>query len=143
MMKLPSLANLEMRRTFFLSHPSSRLTHTHTFSIRVLFSIADIENTEDVEFDDEGNQVEAEEEPVSPVRCAVTITKPNTGALSIDCVAQNGTFQIDNISYYADGKLATELSAEADWKRRGLYVGPQVCKVSSSCHEAKTYRRLA
>lgn len=32
---------------------------------------------------------------------------------------------VDNISYYPDAKLGTELTAEADWKRRGLYIGPQ------------------
>lgn len=33
---------------------------------------------------------------------------------------------IDNISYYIDAKVGTELTAEADWKRRGYYLGPQV-----------------
>lgn len=33
---------------------------------------------------------------------------------------------VDNISFYKDSKLATELTSEADWKRRGLYIGPQV-----------------
>lgn len=33
---------------------------------------------------------------------------------------------IDNISYYNDAKVGTELTAEADWKRRGYYLGPQV-----------------
>jgi complement component 1 Q subcomponent-binding protein len=40
-------------------------------------------------------------------------------------MCQEGTFIVDNISFYADGKLGTELTAEADWKRRGLYIGPQ------------------
>jgi len=35
-------------------------------------------------------------------------------------------FTISNISYYADGKLATDMSSEADWKRQGLYMGPAV-----------------
>ena len=33
---------------------------------------------------------------------------------------------VDNISFYKESKLATELTSEADWKRRGLYIGPQV-----------------
>ena len=41
-------------------------------------------------------------------------------------MAQEGLFVIENISFYADGKLGTEMTAEADWKRRGLYIGPQV-----------------
>lgn len=48
------------------------------------------------------------------------------GALAIDMVCQEGHFIVDNISYYKDGKLGTDLTAEADWKRRGLYIGPQV-----------------
>jgi complement component 1 Q subcomponent-binding protein len=47
------------------------------------------------------------------------------GAMSIDAVCQEGTFVVENVSFYKDSKLATELTAEADWKRRGLYIGPQ------------------
>lgn len=49
------------------------------------------------------------------------------GALSVDMVCQEGNFIIENVTYYNDAKLGTELSAEADWGRRGLYMGPQVC----------------
>lgn len=48
------------------------------------------------------------------------------GALSIDAMCQDGGFAMDNIAFYSDARLATELTAEADWKRRGLYIGPQV-----------------
>ena len=41
-------------------------------------------------------------------------------------MCQDGSFITDNISFYADAKTGTELTAEADWKRRGLYIGPQV-----------------
>jgi hypothetical protein len=41
-------------------------------------------------------------------------------------MCQEGTFIADNISFYKDASLGTELTAEADWKRRGLYIGPQV-----------------
>lgn len=37
---------------------------------------------------------------------------------------------VDAISFYKDAKIGTELSAEADWKRRGLYIGPQVSSLS-------------
>jgi len=46
--------------------------------------------------------------------------------MSVDAVCQEGVFVLDNVSFYKDGKLATDLTAEADWKRRGLYIGPQV-----------------
>jgi complement component 1 Q subcomponent-binding protein len=55
------------------------------------------------------------------------------GALSIDTMCQDGAFMIENISYYRDGKIATELSAEADWQRRGLYIGPQVSRHYFAC----------
>ena len=32
---------------------------------------------------------------------------------------------MQNISFYKDAALATGLTAEADWSRRGLYIGPQ------------------
>ena len=32
---------------------------------------------------------------------------------------------IENITFYRDDALATELTADADWTRRGLYIGPQ------------------
>lgn len=50
-----------------------------------------------------------------------------SGALSIDAVCQEGAFVVENLSFYNDSKLATDLTAEADWKRRGLYIGPEVC----------------
>jgi len=60
------------------------------------------------------------------VRCSISITKDaGPGALTFDAMAQEGLFVIENISFYADGKLGTEMTAEADWKRRGLYIGPQ------------------
>jgi complement component 1 Q subcomponent-binding protein len=41
-------------------------------------------------------------------------------------LCQDGTFSIENLSFYDDAKTGTELTAEADWNRRGLYIGPQV-----------------
>jgi complement component 1 Q subcomponent-binding protein len=48
------------------------------------------------------------------------------GALNIDTMCQDGAFVIDNASFYPDTQLGLELTADADWKRRGLYIGPQV-----------------
>ncbi|KAL1917086.1 uncharacterized protein VTP21DRAFT_5284 [Calcarisporiella thermophila] len=96
--------------------------------IQVLFSISDINDAEDVEeFAEEGEaEAEAPETESSfPVRCSITIEKDNKGALTIDAVAQDGIFMIENILFYKDNRLATEQTAEADWQRRGLYIGPQ------------------
>jgi hypothetical protein len=46
--------------------------------------------------------------------------------LSIDAIVQDGAFIVDNISFYKDEKLANDATAEADWNRRGLYIGPEV-----------------
>ena len=45
-------------------------------------------------------------------------------------MCQEGQFVIENISFYDDKKLGTELTAEADWNRRGLYIGPNVIMYS-------------
>ncbi|CCO26954.1 Mitochondrial acidic protein mam33 [Rhizoctonia solani AG-1 IB] len=42
---------------------------------------------------------------------------------------------VDNISFYKNAKLATELTSEADWKRRGLYIGPQFDHLDTSVQE--------
>lgn len=50
-------------------------------------------------------------------------------------MCQEGAFIIDNMSYYPDAQLGTELTAEADWKRRGLYIGPQFDTLDVSVQE--------
>ncbi|KAI8078255.1 mitochondrial glycoprotein, partial [Gilbertella persicaria] len=98
--------------------------------IRVLFSISDINNATSDEFLPEDDMVENEEEVVSfPVRASVTIEKEGQGAVTIDTVAQDGEIAVESVMYYKDGKLANEQSAEADWQRRGLYIGPQFAEL--------------
>ncbi|CAD6570102.1 MAG: Mitochondrial acidic protein mam33 [Cyphobasidiales sp. Tagirdzhanova-0007] len=110
--------------------------------IKVLFSIADIDNgstpsgeagsadeEEEVESGldtTEAGAAESQAESQSlPIRCAITISKGKSqGALTIDAVAQDGLFLVDNISLYPDETLALDLTSDADWKRRGLYMGP-------------------
>jgi complement component 1 Q subcomponent-binding protein len=48
------------------------------------------------------------------------------GALNVDTMCQEGAFVIDNASFYPDTQLGLELTADADWQRRGLYIGPRV-----------------
>lgn len=100
--------------------------------IRVLFSIADINNASPDEgfFQEESAEATVEEEdselpPAFPVRASVTVEKADKGSVVIDTVAQDGDIMIESVMFYKDGKLATEQSAEADWQRRGLYIGPQ------------------
>ncbi|KAI0641342.1 mitochondrial glycoprotein [Trametes meyenii] len=98
--------------------------------IRLIFSIADIQSEQEPEFEEgeEAAENEESEAPLHsyPIRCSFSFTKAGaSGALTIDAMCQEGTFVIDNISYYNDAKVGTELTAEADWKRRGYYLGPQ------------------
>ncbi|RDB27863.1 Mitochondrial acidic protein mam33 [Hypsizygus marmoreus] len=102
-------------------------------NLRLMFSIADIEaEEEDFETDEapkeEEAEAEEENEPLHsyPIRASLSITKTTVpGCLNVDMVCQEGHFIVDNISYYKDATLGTDLTAEADWKRRGLYIGPQ------------------
>ncbi|KAH9924087.1 mitochondrial glycoprotein [Fomitopsis serialis] len=98
-------------------------------TIRLMFSIADIQNEQESEFEqgEEGEQT-PEEQPIHsyPIRCSISITKAGAdGAVNVDALCQEGAFLVDNISFYKDAAVGTELTAEADWKRRGLYIGPQ------------------
>lgn len=45
--------------------------------------------------------------------------------MTIDTVAQDGEMTVESVMFYKDGKLASDASAESDWQRRGLYIGPQ------------------
>ncbi|KAI5122105.1 hypothetical protein M0805_002227 [Coniferiporia weirii] len=97
--------------------------------IRMMFSIADLDAAPETEYDVEGETAEGEpaEETITsvPIRVAISVTKPGTqGALNVDAVCQDGAFLVENVSFYPDAKTGTELTAEADWKRRGLYLGP-------------------
>lgn len=95
-------------------------------TIRLIFSIADIQN-EPEDFEGAEGGEEAEQTTTDyPIRVSINITKANgPGALNIDAVVQEGQFMTENVSFYDDAKLGTELTAEADWKRRGMYIGPQ------------------
>ncbi|KAI0298648.1 mitochondrial glycoprotein [Multifurca ochricompacta] len=105
--------------------------------IRLIFSIADLQSAEENFEPPEGEEGASEDVEASyPLRCSFTITKPSVpGALSIDAVCQEGAFVVENVSFYSDSKLATDLTAEADWKRRGLYIGPQFETLDLSLQE--------
>ncbi|KIJ14700.1 hypothetical protein PAXINDRAFT_169605 [Paxillus involutus ATCC 200175] len=96
-------------------------------NIRVMFSIADIQNVEEPEYEqEEGESEESDPAQSYPIRVSFSITKSNAkGSINVDTMCQEGAFVVDNISFYPDAQLGTELTAEADWKRRGLYIGPQ------------------
>jgi len=101
-------------------------------SLRLTFSIVDIRGEQDESFDNEesaSEEGEAQDEEVLttyPIRASLSITKSSTsGALAVDMMCQEGQFILDNIAYYKDGSLVNHSTAEADWQRRGIYMGPQ------------------
>ncbi|THV04698.1 mitochondrial glyco protein [Dendrothele bispora CBS 962.96] len=127
------IEDLPLHDEVTLSRKFGNEKFVNTFrSLRLMFSIVDIRAEEEEDF--EGEEAVAEEDEdhehealnVYPLRASLSITKDGiTGALTVDMSCQEGQFMVDNVSFYRDGKLATELTAEADWKRRGLYMGPQ------------------
>lgn len=89
-----------------------------------MFSIADIAPEEDFEMETENGE---EETPAPAIRVSLSITKNNgPGAMNVDLICEDNHLSVENISFYDSAKLGTELTAEADWNRRGLYIGPQV-----------------
>ncbi|KIM91354.1 hypothetical protein PILCRDRAFT_810627 [Piloderma croceum F 1598] len=116
--------------------------------IRLTFSIADIQGQdEDEPFEDEeeeeNEENSVEDEPIHSygLRVAFTITKSNgPGALVIETLCQEGSFIIDALSFFKDAKVGTEISANAEWKRRALYLGPQFDTLDISVQESfETY----
>lgn len=126
-MGLPSRRRLVIRILISLS-----------FRLRITFSISDLDNppdTSDLAPSTTPSDTEeplVDEESSFPVRCSLYITKPSlpsSGALVMDLLVEDDDFVIDNISFYKDEKVAEDMSAEGDWKRRGIYIGPSGCCV--------------
>lgn len=116
---------MEMRRESFIEILVTELTFIYSYSIRVTFSISDVENEPVFDEDEQGEDSEEAIGSMFPLRCSISITKPAGGAISIEALAQDGIFSIEHVSFYKDAKLATDLTSEADWKRRATYLGPQ------------------
>lgn len=76
----------------------------------------ELESEEDVE--GEGREASF------PARASVRIERPGRGALTIEAVAQDGDFVIDNVFYFPTADLAEPKTAEKDYERRALYTGP-------------------
>ncbi|OOF96711.1 hypothetical protein ASPCADRAFT_206887 [Aspergillus carbonarius ITEM 5010] len=74
--------------------------------------------------DREGEDLDRDLEPSFPARVNVTIEKPSSGSLLIQTVAQDGLFQIEEVSYFNKPDLAHAQTAEKDWVRQSMYAGP-------------------
>lgn len=62
--------------------------------------------------------------PTFPARINVTIEKPNSGALLVQAVIQDGDLQIEEISHFKNAEIANAQTAEKDWSRQSFYAGP-------------------
>jgi len=134
---------------------SDEVTLSRSFGneeIRLMISIADMETSpayEDMPESPEAEEQSGEKQPArssedleppsgvtSPIRCSICITKNGVpGAINVDALCDEGAFLLENISFYNDTTIGTELTAESDWKRRGLYVGPQFEQLDPSVQE--------
>jgi complement component 1 Q subcomponent-binding protein len=52
----------------------------------------------------------------------------------MDLLCENEDFIIDSAQLYSDSKVANEMTAEGDWKRRAAYVGPSQSSSPYSFH---------
>ncbi|KAJ7911044.1 mitochondrial glycoprotein [Mycena leptocephala] len=106
-------------------------------NIQVKFSVVDLQMSEDPEFDEDTEEAPEEEMPSSDyMRAVVSITKSTApGAMQIDMEVQSGSFLVQNVTYYADGKLGDDATVEGDWKRRALYMGPEFTTLDVSVQE--------
>ncbi|KAK6352694.1 hypothetical protein TWF730_009506 [Orbilia blumenaviensis] len=81
-------------------------------------------NTEARSVEEDEPEYEEASEPAYPARLNITIEKSTSGALQVEAVAQDGMIIVENVHYHPSVELATAQTAEADWERRGRYVGP-------------------
>lgn len=59
-----------------------------------------------------------------PAKAHIRIERPGKGALSIEALAQDGDFLIEEFEYLPNADLAAPSTAEQDWQRRDVYAGP-------------------
>ncbi|KAF2752257.1 mitochondrial glyco protein [Sporormia fimetaria CBS 119925] len=79
---------------------------------------ADREELDD-EFDEEAHQQQG-----FPARVNIRVERPGKGALSIEAVAQDGDFIIEDLAHFTTAELAEPQTAEQSWQRQSLYTGP-------------------
>ncbi|KAJ7817170.1 hypothetical protein B0H14DRAFT_3148353 [Mycena olivaceomarginata] len=103
---------------------SSRAS-SETESIRVMLSVADLQSIPD-EDEPEPEAIGRRGAHAGTSRCVSgAITKPtHPGALHADLYCADGPFDIANIAYHKDARVATKLSIAIDWERRTLWTGP-------------------
>ncbi len=75
----------------------------------------------------EGEEAEDEQpSPAYPAQLTITITKPGNKAIEIRAVAQDGTIEIENLSFFPKESLLEAQSTKDASEARSLYAGPPV-----------------
>ena len=74
--------------------------------------------------DSEDAAADGDVPPGFPVRVNVTVTKPNGRAIQLECVANDGMIDIENVYHFPTAELADAQTAETDFKRQDIYAGP-------------------
>ncbi|KAJ6489958.1 regulatory protein suaprga1 [Mycena sanguinolenta] len=91
-------------------------------SIRVMFSIADLQGLED---EDEGTDNEDNEPPPTELRVSLSISKStHDGAINADLYCANDSFQVASWGFFTSARIGQDLSIESDFARRTIYTGP-------------------
>ncbi|KAF9031673.1 mitochondrial glycoprotein [Hymenopellis radicata] len=110
---------------------------TRTFgneTLRATFSVADLRNDPEQDYEDEEGQHEENEQTPEqddtmisyPIRVELTISKAcHKGAVVFDLQCQDGTFIVENLTYLSDSKLVTEKDLESGLARNAAFNGPQ------------------
>ncbi|ETI24847.1 hypothetical protein G647_04217 [Cladophialophora carrionii CBS 160.54] len=83
-------------------------------------SIAPVDRAEGEEAEDE------QPSPAYPAQLTITITKPGNKAIEIRAVAQDGTIEIENLSFFPKESLLEAQSTKDASEARSLYAGPPV-----------------
>jgi complement component 1 Q subcomponent-binding protein len=63
-------------------------------------------------------------QPALPVSLNITITKPGTGAVQVDALANSGVVGIESVYFYPEAELADPLTHEDGRKKSMIYPGP-------------------
>lgn len=106
-------------------------------TVKVFFNISDVINSETALEDEDapGSEEDSPEDFDAPVRMNVVVERP-AGAIGIEAYAQDSTVVVESITPYESGALATDESAEADYKRRQVYQGPPFTVLDPSVQSA-------
>ncbi|KIW68887.1 hypothetical protein PV04_04801 [Phialophora macrospora] len=83
-------------------------------------SIAPADRAEGEEADDD------QPSPAYPAQLTITITKPGNKAIEIRAVAQDGTIEIESLSFFPKESLLEAQSTKEASEARSLYAGPPV-----------------